>query len=681
MLLVVILFALWAISHGWISPLSHVDVDLFAGGPCFPWVDRTYCNGKFFCFAFPFESLDTTTCKHTDSFFSLPIGAMANPMRPIPPGAQKDDHVACSPCIEDDAQSWHVFLKGAGATKHLLVAASTTISEIRHAIGAHEARMFSFNGLLRDEQSLASAFHGSHCHIHVERKGRGGAKRAPWETYADKLGVQLAVPSQIQSPISYGGGAVLEFPVSELTVRSTGIAFASYHTLNSLGQFQTVGPCALITKGWISNKVVALGYEPGACTECSLSIWDPAMQSQEPIALTIINLSSDEDDYFSPQEPEAQIDLKHVPRIPVLVEARKCDSSAEEWNTYKNAQAFDKYVINMIGSGPIADNVVVYKTYVKDDYICKRLQIPTESRNSFYERSGEKSIQVKPLRRTDDPQEESIEVIRIEVDGTLSQAYAKLSGTPGFLGLFKTQRAFYIRITDEKLSEARVQLFPGDERYTDFNLKTKGSIQLRIAGFPSGTTLKQCATAMYELNITVVPIKCLNHRELATFICLAPSVPEKLQFHTSIGIIQIEKMEKQVKPKDPKGPQAPPRSAPKTSSGPKTSQVVQLTSMRATPPNQVKHANILAATAPHTAAPSVSLSSKVASLENTVVSMQQEIQGIKADQGSLRSSLQTLESKQDQGFKALMDAVSNLNSRSTASASAQSPPHKLPKIT
>ena len=53
MLLVVILFALWAISHGWISPLSHVDVDLFAGGPCFPWVDRTYCNGKFFVSHFP----------------------------------------------------------------------------------------------------------------------------------------------------------------------------------------------------------------------------------------------------------------------------------------------------------------------------------------------------------------------------------------------------------------------------------------------------------------------------------------------------------------------------------------------------------------------------------------------------------------------------------------------------
>ena len=97
MLLVVILFALWAISHGWISPPHHVDGDLFVGGPFFPRVDGADNRGKLFYFTFSSESLDTSTCKQTDSIFSLPIGAMANPVCPIPPGAQRDDHVACSP--------------------------------------------------------------------------------------------------------------------------------------------------------------------------------------------------------------------------------------------------------------------------------------------------------------------------------------------------------------------------------------------------------------------------------------------------------------------------------------------------------------------------------------------------------------------------------------------------------
>lgn len=506
-----------------------------------------------------------------------------------------------------------------------------------------------------------------------------GAKRAPWETYADKVGVQLATPSQIQTPIGYGGGVILEFPVSELTVRSTGIAFVSYHTLNSLGKVETVGPCALITKGWVTSKILSLGFEADACTECSLSIWDPVMRSQEPKALTIINLAQDPDDYFTPQEPEAKIDLKHIPRIPVLVEARRCDSSEEEWSTYKNHQAFDNYIVDMIGSGPAAEEVVVYKAYVKEDYICKRLQIPTEARDHFYQRSGEKSIQVKPLRRVDDPQEEAIEVIKIEFDGALSLAYARFSSIPGFLGLFKTQRALYIRISDDKLSDARKQLFPGDERYTDFNLKTKGSVQLRIAGFPSGTTLKQCATAMYELNITVVPIKCVNHRELATFICLAPDVPKKLQFHTSVGIIQIEKLEKNIRPKDPKGPQNPPRMLPKPPAGQSTAQVVQLTSVSPQPVSRAVAApNPVPQPSP---SPSVSLSSKVTALETTVVNLQQQIQGVKAEQGSLRSSLQNLESKQDQGFQALMDAISNLNCRPSSASQAQSPPHKVPKTT
>ena len=284
-----------------------------------------------------------------------------------------------------------VFLIGHPQRKLIEVDSHVTISELKgilHCDG--EPVLSTFSKPLRDGDLVGNLFPGRQGHILISSRGKGGApglgkKRAPWESTSTIGGLTLAHPDELTALTL---GEVKCIPSSQINERSCGAVFVTMQTLKHMQGFRSANALLAITKGFVRPQVESLGFDEDRIIQTTLTIYDPILQSKESRAVTLTNLAMNPCDFFELTVADKIIEISETSRHAILAEIRKSDLDEHLWNSYGTIDAFESYIENCLRQVSQLDKCVQYRSSEKNGYLCKRIQVPDDSRDDLYKLSG-----------------------------------------------------------------------------------------------------------------------------------------------------------------------------------------------------------------------------------------------------------------------------------------------------
>ncbi|CAE7364900.1 unnamed protein product [Symbiodinium natans] len=507
------------------------------------------------------------------------------------------------------------------------------------------------------------------------------AKRAPWETKGASKGLSLDDPSQLRIVTGKPLDGFQQIGIECVHNESIGWSFANIATVQTLSSLETCSVFFLITKGYVKNKIVAFGVEESRVVETVVTVLDPVCGVCEPRAVTITNLATDPCDFVQASYDDDALRVEVKSMIAVLIELRKSDSSGEDWEKYRLSNTLDEYVLSLLTAFGIDKTSIQHRTVVKQDYVCKRLMIPYETRDRLYVKSGAFSVQVRPCRRPSDPAESGLELLRVDHAGCLSSLYKKFEHQEGFLGCFGSQGARYIRVKDEHIADMRRAIYPNSDRFSEKNISIKIVDQYKCLGFPTGTSLKVVASSLEGLGWIVIPLRVVHLNELAIVFVGSNEDPPDWRFVTSAGPIVIQKytieQRSQQRPKAAAHQQS--GSVIKKLEMPMAQTLSDVSTASSQPSTSAANFDPWANWKP-TGSQNQVLASRVERLEKQMSAVNGDIKDLQKHQVATTCKLETMQAENAQGFKSLMAAIQEIKmSQSAASTPIQSPPLKLPR--
>ena len=432
---------------------------------------------------------------------------------------------------------------------------------------------------------------------------------------------------------------------------------------------RTVRPFASILRGFVSDKVTCLGFEPTRLSEVVVTLWDPVAQINESRAVTLVNMSADESDWIFRTHSEVSIDLDSEPKLVLLAELRQSDAAKSDWQAFGVREAFDAYLESLIRASGLQNRAILHRTNVKDGYLAKRVQIPKASRNFVYKKSGQNSIQFRAARLPGDPQEDNIEILRVYGEENLA-SYAKAAEVNDFsLGVFASQGAVYTRVLSDMIAQARQFWFPNDERFDESNIGVKCKLHYRVQGLPSGITLKAVREVLKEIGWCVVPLRVWHLSELAAAIVACESEPAVMKVSTNLGCLIISREDKVISRRKENKQEVINHA---TSSAQAASSATPPGTASTLPPSVRPR---LGASLLPPPPPNPELLARVELLEKQMGEANSNIKTIQVEQTDMKSQLSC-------GFRDLMQAIQELKEQQSAMSSTsplRSPPTKLQK--
>ncbi|CAE7658688.1 hypothetical protein AK812_SmicGene30153 [Symbiodinium microadriaticum] len=483
-----------------------------------------------------------------------------------------------------------------------------------------------------------------------------GARRATWESTSTKQGVYMAHPDELKPPLSEHDFQITQWPVGQFHEHSCGITFANFASFEKHAAIRTSSCCAVILKGFVKERVLRLGFIDKAILSTTITLGDSVVGAEEVRAVTIVNMAQSEDEFFSIPEPDEVIEVTTTCRVAMFAEIRKSDAKTEDWAAFGAQQSFENYLSQVLQSTTSVEKVVQYRTFVKEDYLCRRIQVPIDDRNRVYSRSGLRSVQFRAVRKFDDPAEPGLEILKVQSEDSVADLANSLQAMPGNLGVFKSQSQVYYRSEDRHLAAARRKFFLNDDRFSEFNIHAKSAFHYRVLGFPAGTAMKEIVGTLTALDFVEVPQKVVNLKELCIVFITAPTRPIVKRFNTSIGVIQFEEVELRRNVQKGNTMSAPQPSIKGKGKG---------KSLRAPPSTSTLPSTPSSASGPSvfltcSSAPTVSLANRVSQLEKQMELVHADVSGLQSQQEATNLQLKTLSDKQDKGADAvfLKDASS-----------------------
>ena len=510
------------------------------------------------------------------------------------------------------------------------------------------------------------------------------AKRAPWETKGATKGVYLEDPGQLSIVTGKSLEGLCQTGIDFVHKESSGWSFANVSTVQRLSELETCSTFFLITKGYVKDKIYNFGVDRERVTEAVVTVVDPVSALCEPRAVTITNLACDPCDFVQPSHVEDCLEVKVTSMCAVLVELRKSDASAEDWAKYGCPTAVDEYIQSLLLAFGADKTAIQHRTNSKENYIVKRLMIPSGLRNRLYSKSGAFSVQIRPCRRPSDPLEQGLELLRVEDTRPLSSLFKSLESHSGFLGCFASQGAKYVRVCDSDLGEMRASLYPDSDRFSERNISLKIVNQYKCLGFPTGTTFPAVAELLFSLGWNVIPLRVLHLNELAIFFVGSDVDPPQYRFTTSAGPLVIhklaveERIQSRLKNKTVVG-----ASNRNEKAGSSDMSAPSATSTASSPHTSARTAAFdpWANWKPSTtqaSTPSNPLAARVERLEKQMSSVTNDVKDLRTDQIATNTKLETMQAENAEGFRSLMQAIQEMKmATSTSSTPVKSPPSKL----
>ncbi|CAE7383556.1 unnamed protein product [Symbiodinium sp. CCMP2592] len=249
----------------------------------------------------------------------------------------------------------------------------------------------------------------------------------------------------------------------------------------------------------------------------------------------------------------------------------------------------------------------------------------------------------------------------------------------------------FTNVLDAHIQKARETVFPGDDRFSAFNIAAKCVIPYKVLGFPAGTSMKDVVKTLETLGFVAVPSRIVNLRELAVVFLAAPQPPSANRFQTSAGVIQIIEVER------------------KTFNRKENSMIAPIPPSSSRTPNNHKgyvkgsgkggrdglSGPLLSERALMFPKPAVPLlpnpfADRVDALETQVATLKQDIEAEKKDGADTKQQLPEISSNQNRGFQELLTAISEIRANMSSAAnssqqnhsppSKQSPPNKHPRL-
>ncbi|CAE6944519.1 unnamed protein product [Symbiodinium natans] len=496
------------------------------------------------------------------------------------------------------------------------------------------------------------------------------AKRCAWETKNDACGITLSDPGELSLVTGAPCAGMASIPAAQINKMSEGFAFVNFARLQEIAAIRTSRPCAVILKGFISQKITALGIASNRVQQVVLSLWDGTASLLEARAVSLVNLAVDELDFISKTHSVHELELSDEFKLPLLFEMRKQEAAPSDWKAYGTIAAFSVYVESLLKSLGFLDQSVLHKAIAKEEYLVRRVQVPSHARDKVYCRSGACSIQCRAIRGPRDPREAGLEVMRVHGERNLAEFFKVGEAIEGHLGVFASQGATYAKVADDHLAAAREHWFPGDERFNKDNSAVKCSKMFRLQGLPSGSSMKEVIAAAKSLEWNVVPIRIFHYQELASAIVAAADVPKQIRVATSLGTLLVTEEERQPRKNSKKdssqiesrGDSSTPLSS--TSSGSTAVRALNFAAVRTgpsllPPPDTVIHG-------------------RVDVLEKQLGQAVKDIEALRSDQVDTKQQLRELKSSQDVGFRDLLAAISELKSSSLAVHGSPSHPVSPP---
>ena len=501
------------------------------------------------------------------------------------------------------------------------------------------------------------------------------AKRSPWETRSSVVGLQIPHPEELSLASGLDSSFLKQIPSDQIYEHAVGFSLATIHTVSSYAQLRSAGPLALITRGYVRSKIESMGVDSSRIGQVTLTTFDPLLNAEEQRAVTIVNMALDPDSYIFRQEDSEEVKLDVEDKLSLMAEIRKPDADEGDWHVYHVPAAFSLYVHNLLESLELLNKSIIHKVSVKDDYVCCRLQIPFAGRDIVYAKSGAACIQFRQLRLPRDPMEPQVEVLKLGQKVSLSSAYKMGQNLSGFLGVFTSSQATFVRARDDSIAPIRKVFYKGSSRFNEHNVGIKLIYYFKLMGFPTGTSVVDAVSIMQGLGWTIVLIRAIHLQELSVIIVASDLLPPKTRWSSSMGTVQAVPIDPKERSHNNVKVNMGHTSYSRTSSDFRAigdTTATTSTSAMPKPVDPQTRASFASTVRAPPSAPSTSLTARVDMLER-------EMATIKSDQGRMKIQLDTMSSQQTAGFRDLMTAIAELKEQSLASSRSTpitSPQHK-----
>ena len=76
--------------------------------------------------------------------------------------------------------------------------------------------------------------------------------------------------------------------VDQVRESSNGLSFITFQRLKNCAMVHKVGPCAVILRGFVSDKVVSLGFEIARVSDVVVTLWDSPYRYGDCIAVRAV---------------------------------------------------------------------------------------------------------------------------------------------------------------------------------------------------------------------------------------------------------------------------------------------------------------------------------------------------------------------------------------------------------
>ena len=296
--------------------------------------------------------------------------------------------------------------------------------------------------------------------------------------------------------------------------------------------------------------------------------------------------------------------------------------------------------------------------------MCQKLHCPIDNRDQLYQKSGCNGFQFKQVREPSDPPEKGLEVMKVQFDGPISKAHEQCGSMGGFLGVFRSKSATYVRIANDNIKEARSILYKNDPRFTAFNANAKAGDLYKIQGFQAGVQIAEVVRVTETIKWPCIPMRVVNSQDLAVVYVTAATQPSHFRYPTSMGVLMIS-------------PVMTVRSAKSSGSSSSTSAPStarsQIDSMKESKrKSEPKKAAKPMSETKTTSAPSYSQVLQNSDLEKRVSVLEGQMQNVQTKVQIIDQKCTDISSNMSAGFDKLMAAIQTMQAQS-ADTPVQSP--------
>eukprot|EP00435_Cladocopium_sp_Y103_P030645 s1324_g7.t1 len=496
-------------------------------------------------------------------------------------------------------------------------------------------------------------------------------KRCPWETSGNKQGIELADRTELAIADGSSIMALHQISCDTLHPGAQGITFLTMQSMKRNMKLSTHDPCVGIIKGFQKQQLVKAGVDKDRMQQVVAVLRDTTTLVVEPRAITLVNFADDPTQYVFKDETACDIKLPDQPMVNIIFEIRQKSTSVEFWRAFADSRSFSKYTLQVIEKADKENEAVFYPTVCKDDYVFRRAVIPSSIRDIVYAQSGFKGITVKAIRQTDQHMEDGLEIIRLpDEKRPLHALWLDGHETPGWLGVFNTALATFVRVADSKIDEARKHWIPDDPRWNSRNRGLKLSLFFKVQGFTPGINIPDATRILEEVGWTIVVLRTFQSAELTTLIVGADKEPPQTRLVSNLGTIMIS-------PVDTKNRSTLAKKSFKTdvvsrNVVTKKQQEDKSTASSSTPSSSTTMSD------PWASAAAARTSSRVDALEKRMTALSAQVDKVEKAHGD---QLTLLKDSQDRGFQQLLEAICQLKGGvSTSSTPVASPAAKIQKL-